>query len=592
MNLKQAFRQSWRGYVAAVVAVGLAAAMRLWPLQALESNLAWLTFYPAVMVVAIYGGLGAGLLATALACLTVSFMWPMMVAQPFLRQPADWLGMMVFVLTGSMISGVAEAMRRANLRAKAAQAQAEAANRAKSIFLATMSHELRTPMNAILGFSELLRNDPGISSGQRDKLDIINRSGQHLLNLINDVLDMAKIEAGQVALENKPFDIDAMMRDVIGMMSVPAQNKGLELRLDRGPGCPRFIKGDEAKLRQVMVNLVSNAIKFTQRGHVILRLDAHTRGQAQWLNIEVADSGVGIERADLARVFEPFVQVGRPATHTGTGLGLAIVREYIRMMGGSVSVESELAQGAVFRVEMPIQRVAQVDVLAPDNATGRVTGLAPGQAEFRILIVEDQVENQLLLSQLLQDVGFTVRVAKNGAEGVDLFKSFRPALIWMDRRMPVMDGLEATRRIRELEGGREVRIVAVSASVLGEQRAEMLAQGLDDFVAKPYRSADIFACMERHLGVRYQYAPAESSMDVECSSLSGLARLPPPVRAKLSDALIQGNTQRIAEIMLCISEYDGALAKSLGHRVDQFDYLPILQALESLDKPDLDRGPP
>lgn len=592
MTLKQRFQQSWRGYAVAVFAIGLAATLRLWPLQALESNLAWLTFYPAVMVVAIYGGAVAGLLATGLACLTVTFLWSLLVAQPFVKEPADWLGMIVFVLTGAMISGVAEAMRRANHRAQVAQAQAEAANRAKSAFLATISHELRTPMNAILGFSELLRNDPGISRGQRDTLDIINRSGQHLLSLINDVLDMAKIEAGQVVLENKPLDIEATLRDVTDLMRVPAQKKGLGLRFESAPGCPRFIRGDQEKLRQVTVNLVNNAIKFTQHGQVTLRLDVRPRAAAWLLLIEVADSGRGIEQADLARVFEPFVQVGGPATHTGTGLGLAIVREYVRRMGGSVSVESQPGQGSVFRVELPVQLAEQVDASATDETAGRVIGLAPGQAEFRVLIVEDQLENQLLLSRLLEDVGFTVKVAADGAEGVELFRSFRPAFIWMDRRMPVMDGLEATRRIRALEGGQDVRIVALSASVLGEQREETLAQGLDDFVAKPYRSAEIFACMARHLGVRYRYAPAESVSPIGQHSLSGLAQLPKPLREELSDALIQGNTQRIAEVMLCIGERDKALVKSLERNVSQFDYLPILQVLESVGQQDAETGSP
>jgi len=586
MNLQQMLRDTGLRYVFTVVIVAFAAALRIWPLQELGSSLAWLTFYPAVMVVAIYGGLSSGLLATGLACLTAIFLGPQLVGQAFIARPADWLGLAVFVFTGTLISSVAEAMRRANLRAKKAQEQAEAANRAKSVFLATMSHELRTPLNAILGFSELMRSDPGVTADQRENLDIINRSGKHLLRLINDVLDMAKIEAGQVALEIKPFDIGAQMGDIVDMLRVRAEEKGLTLRLDQPPGFPRFIQGDEEKLRQVIVNLVSNAVKNTQEGGITLRLGLQPNGGASRLTIEVEDSGIGIDKKDQARIFEPFVQVGKPATQKGTGLGLAIVREFVQLMGGSISVESEPDKGALFRVEVPVRIAEEAEVVAPEVAKGRVIGIAPGQPEFRILIVEDQVENQLLLRRLLEDVGFTVMLAENGVQGVELFQSFRPHFIWMDRRMPVMDGLEATRCIRALDGGKEVKIVAVSASVLGEQRAETLAQGLDDFVRKPYRPAEIFECLERHLGVRYIYGSAASADRQSAFPTAALLRLPEALRRKLADALINGNTERIAESMRHVEQQDAELAQVLACYLDHFNYLPILQALESADEQD------
>jgi signal transduction histidine kinase/CheY-like chemotaxis protein len=591
MNTQQLFRRAWARYVVAIAIVALAAALRIWPLQPLGSTLAWLTFYPAVMVVAIYGGLYAGLLATALACLTVTFLWPILVIQPFIKNPADWLGMSVFILTGSMISGVAEAMRRAQARAKKAQEQAEAANRAKSVFLSTMSHELRTPLNAILGFSDLMRNDPGLTEEQRENLDIINRSGGHLLSLINDVLDMAKIEAGRIVLEIEPFDLGALVRDIIDMLGKRAEERGLQLLLDQSSVFPRFIKSDKEKLRQVIVNLVSNAVKYTNQGGVTLRLGVQPGDDALRLIIEVEDSGVGISKADQARIFEPFVQVGKPATQKGTGLGLSIVREYVALMGGNIEVESTPDKGSLFRVNVPVQRAEETEAMSSESALGQVIRLETGQPDYRILIVEDQLENQLLLQRLLKDAGFTVKVAENGAAGVEMFQSFRPHFIWMDRRMPVMDGLEATKCIRALEGGRDVKIAAVTASAFADQREEMLAAGMDDFVRKPYRPAEIFDCIERQLGVHFvREQTAHTEVDLAVSS-SSFAKLPETLRRELADGLILGDTEQLARLILRIEQQDAALAKVLTRHVTAFNYLPILNALETVDTHNKDAKP-
>jgi signal transduction histidine kinase/DNA-binding NarL/FixJ family response regulator len=572
-------RYAWLPYAVAVVLVAVAALLRIWPLQGLGLRIAYVTFYPAVMIAALVGGLPVGLLTTALSALVILFWSP--IGKPFIADAGDWLGMAVFLVNCTMISFVAEAMRRAQERARAAQQQAEAANRAKSAFLANMSHELRTPLNAILGFSNLMRNDPDITGKQRDNLDIINRSGEHLLHLINDVLDMAKIEAGRVALELKPTDLGALVRDVTVMMRFRAEAKGLRLLFDRPAELPRFIKADGDKLRQILINLLDNAVKYTRQGSVTLRVNVRLDGSAPRLLIEVEDSGMGIGKADQARIFLPFVQVGKAAAQKGTGLGLSIVREYLGLMGGSIEVESAPDKGSLFRLTVPVQPAGEAEALPVERAPGVIVGLEPGQPECRVLIVEDQEENWLLLRRLLEDAGFVTELAKDGAEGVEAFPRFRPHFIWMDRRMPVMDGLEAARRIRALNGGKEVKIAAVTASAFSEQRDEMLAAGMDDFVCKPYRPAEIFDCMARQLGVKFVYRPSEPSGDETSLSPASVAKLPEPLRRELADGLILGNTDRLSELLRRIERQDAEFAKILRHYLQNFNYLPILKALES-----------
>ncbi|MDO8207262.1 MAG: MASE3 domain-containing protein [Gallionella sp.] len=459
---------------------------------------------------------------------------------------------------------------------------AETANRAKSIFLANMSHELRTPLNAILGFSNLMRKAPSLQKDQRDNLDIINRSGEYLLTLINDVLEMAKIEAGRVQLDNLPLDLGKLVRDVTDMMQVRAQEKGLQLLLDQSSEFPRYIKGDEARLRQVLINLVGNAVKFTQEGGVTVRFGMKPNGPMKTLLIEVEDTGPGMKPEDQDKIFEPFVQVGELAAQKGTGLGLTITRQFIELMGGTINLVSIFGTGSIFRVELPVDMVAACDVANNvSTVKGDVVSLAPGQPEYRILIVEDQLENQLLLTQLMESIGLTVKVADNGQQALGLFQSWQPHLIWMDRRMPVMDGLEATRRIRQLPGGKDVKIVAVTASAFMEQRDEMLAAGMDDFVRKPYRFNEIYETLNKQLGLQYIYADAnaaEEASDVELNEAM-LAVLPQELRDELRAALESLEDKRISAVIGQVASLDPKLHRTMSRLAENFDYPAILKLL-------------
>ncbi|MCX6626607.1 MAG: ATP-binding protein [Candidatus Solibacter sp.] len=450
-----------------------------------------------------------------------------------------------------------------------------------------MSHELRTPLNSILGFSNLLRRGEDISAAQRKDLDTINRSGEHLLGLINDVLDVAKIEAGRVTLESAPCDLRALVRVVVDMMQVRAAAKDLQLIVEESGGFPRFIRVDASKMREILINLIINAIKFTQRGSVVLRLaaapeDASNRVR---LRLEVEDTGIGIAPEDQAGIFEAFSQVGaalRKGTGHGTGLGLTIVKQYVELMGGSIRLQSVLGQGSRFCVELPVALATESEVTPPRDER-RVIRIEAGQQEYRILVVEDDMESRQLLQRLLEDAGFAVRVAENGAEGVAVFPSWMPHFIWMDRRMPEMDGLEATGRIRKLEGGQEV-VIAVTASVLDSQLNDVLSAGMDDFLRKPYRPAEIFDCMARHLGLRYVYAddaPRPGTQDSLPLRPEALAALSEELRGELANALMSLDADRIARVIRGISEVDPALGAVVAQFADRLAYTPILRALRA-----------
>lgn len=463
---------------------------------------------------------------------------------------------------------------------------AEAANRAKSVFLASMSHELRTPLNAILGFSNLMRQDPSISRTQTENLDIINRSGEHLLTLINDVLDMAKIEAGRLQIEHKVFDLGALVRDVVDMMQIRAQEKNLKLILDQSSAFPRYIKGDEARLRQVLINLVGNAVKFTDNGGVTVRLGVKENTVSHLL-IEVEDTGCGISDIDQQRIFEPFVQVNEVSSHLGSGLGLTITRQFVQLMGGTLSINSVVDQGSLFLVNLPLDAANINDISGIKHQCGRgnVIGLAQGQPIYRVLIVDDQRENQLLMEKLMQVIGFPTRMADTGAQAVQRFIDWKPDFIWMDRRMPVMDGFEAVAQIRTLPGGADVKIVALTASAFNEQRDELLQAGMDDFVRKPYRFSDIYDCLNRLLGVEFDYQQPDSALHAKVVTKltsDDFALVPKELRLALYDAVENLDSEQITAIIADIKLIDENLAKKLAYFAGNFDYPAILNVVQPL----------
>jgi PAS domain S-box-containing protein len=466
-----------------------------------------------------------------------------------------------------------------------AKAAAEAANQAKSVFLANMSHELRTPLNAILGFTQLMDRDPNLTAEQQENLGIINRSGEHLLALINDVLEMSKIEAGRVTLQEKSFDLYRLLDTLEEMFRLRAEDKGLALSFERMGDVPQYVRADEGKLRQVLMNLLGNAVKFTEEGGVALRIARAM--EEQRLILEVEDTGPGIAPEELQAVFEPFVQTASgQRSLEGTGLGLSISRQFARLMGGNITVRSELGRGSVFRLEVPIglAEAAQVEVARPSR---RVLGLEPGQAIYRLLIVDDKATTRQLLVKLLEPLGFEVHEAAHGQEAIEMWERWEPHLIWMDMRMPGMDGYEATRQIKATAKGQATVIVALTASAFEEDRETILSAGCDDVVRKPFRKDEIFDSLTKHLGVRFVYeaelalptaAPLAEAQ--EALTPAALAALPPGWLAELQQATIKANLNLILTLVDQIRKQNAALADALVDLAHDFEYKKILTLIE------------
>lgn len=484
-----------------------------------------------------------------------------------------------------------------------AKEQADAANRAKSEFLANMSHELRTPLNVILGLTQLLHRDSSLSPDQQRYLETIGNSGEHLLGLINDVLEMSKIEAGRASFHAAPCNLLHLLESLQDMLQFKAVSKGLELLCEYDPLLPAVIETDESKLRQVLINLLGNGIKFTRQGKVMLRVSVCSEEPVPFhpvtLRFAVEDTGYGIAPEELQQLFRPFQQTQSGLKTTeGTGLGLSISQKYVQMMGGEITVQSQLGEGTVFSFEI---RVTPLEVTASDlepiaARNGKVIGLAPGQPGYRILIVEDHPANRLLMTRLLDTVGFELQVAENGQEAIDLWQSWQPDLIFMDVQMPLINGYETTRRIREQEKargeeGRVTKIIALTASAFEEQRRDIFLAGCNDFVRKPFKVQEIFEKIAFHLGVNYLYEESLPDLAGSASEATStpirldsgvLAQMPLPWVEKLHQAAAQGNDSQVIKLTEEMSGDDRALAEVLINLAENFQFDQITSVTQAL----------
>ena len=474
----------------------------------------------------------------------------------------------------------------------AAKHHAEVANRAKSEFLANMSHELRTPLNAILGFSQLMERDVNLSAQQRNSLGIINRSGEHLLSLLNDVLEMSKIEAGRTTLTTTAFDLLLLLRILQEMFQIRATAKNLSLQFDVAADVPQYVLSDEGKLRQILINLLSNAIKFTQVGGVILTVaklsPEKPATDPEKLLFTVQDTGKGIAAVEKERIFEPFVQTDTAMqSEDGTGLGLAISRQFARLLGGDITLSSTFGQGSTFSLAIAVKLAKFSQIAAPQDRR-KVIGIDPEEPQYRILVVDDKEPNRELLVKFLKTVGFQTRTAKNGVEAIKIWQQWQPHLIWMDMRMPIMDGYEATKQIKANPQGINTTIIALTATAFEEERAKIIEVGCQDLVRKPFKEEEIFDKMAEQLGVKYLYETELSTQNIEQTSLSlpNLELMPPEWIASLHQAAIEVDADSIMQLISEIPPGNSSLAQAFTELTSNYCFDEIINMTEGKSKLD------
>lgn len=501
--------------------------------------------------------------------------------------PGPYVAKTIIVfLAGAGAAFVArELLRRqlASLRAIEERDREQHANTMKSQFLADMSHEIRTPLNAVIGYAQLLETDTDITSSQRKAVEAIRVGGRHLLAVVNDVLDISKIEAGGESVVSSRFDLKTLLQEQTLIFAARCAEKRLswifEMKADAG-----MVAGDEAKLRQVLTNILGNAVKFSENGHVALRV---TAGDSDLYHFEIEDTGPGISEDRLQEVFDPFAQDMQGRLNEGTGLGLAIAQRYIGLMGGEITVQSTLGEGACFRFGVSLPRASAVEPRMDSNFAAPARHLSTGQVVCA-LVADDMAENRDILARMLERAGVRVHTATNGVDALAVIESSPIDIAYLDIRMPGMTGTDVTRRIAEMGRG-DLKIVAVSASALVHQQDEYIAAGFDDFLDKPVQMTSLYASLARLLDVSFEdETPSGTGADADADTghSGGLPVLPEDLRQSLADAARRHNITDLKRLILDVETLGGAeriFAAELRNLCGTYDMNAIVLAVEATD---------
>ncbi len=470
-----------------------------------------------------------------------------------------------------------------------ARDHALAANQAKSIFLANMSHEIRTPMNAILGYAQILQRDSQLNVEQRENIQIIENSGNHLLALINDILDLSKIEAGAMALNLEQFNLFKLIRNVASMFSIQCENKGLEWRVAYQLPENLLLYGDQGKLRQILINLLGNAVKFTQQGHVLLQVDqVATMGKHQnQYRFLVKDTGRGISQTAQQRIFEPFQQETLDPNQGGTGLGLAISKRQVDLMAGEIYLQSSPQQGSCFTVLLPLVVKQATETAERIEQPIKTVHLADGE-KVNALVVDDIKENRDILAKILRDIGANVYSAADGEQALALIKQQPLDIVFSDIRMPKVDGIALIHQLKQDNLTKNLPCIAISASTLLHQNQNVLAAGYDNFIAKPFEFSAIYRCLADYLQVQFVYTRDEKPTTAVETTQNGLkfVQLPCDLYHRLQTAA-QFNELTEMEILIeALRQGDLAqqqLADQLQLLLNQYDIEGILRQLTAID---------
>lgn len=481
------------------------------------------------------------------------------------------------IILETKVSERTKELQENEIQLRTAKEKAEAANQAKSSFIANMSHEFRTPLNAILGFSQLMNGSDQLPPDYQENVAIIYHSGEHLLTLINHVLNLSKIEAGKLVLNPTNFDLYALLDELKSIFMLSANNKGLNLSFNKDADVPRWIKNDVTKLKQVLINILGNAIKFTVFGSVSLKV---SKGE-NTLIFEIEDTGAGIAEAELDSIFQSFYQAQNfPQSQEGTGLGLTISYNFIKLMGGKIAVNSVIGKKTIFSFFIPLIEADHNAIESQINQQ-RAIALEPNQPEYKFLIVDDKMPNRKLLYKLLQPFGFALKEASNGQEAIEIWQEWHPDLIFMDMRMPVMDGYQATKQIKATPQGQTTMIIAVTASVLEEQQTVVYAAGCDALIRKPFEDTQLFKTLHQHLGVRFIYDSAEppqlSPTSEKLLTAKNLAQLSEEWLEQMYLAILKGDIMLASNLIAEISIDYPVLADQLTQLLDDYAFDQLLK---------------